>query len=430
MTLDRRLPAVRSAIALWITLALCVGGCTPTQGPAAARTDIAEAPSATSDTAPASAVAQTPESLMPTEAVIDPTPTVISSGSEKAAQPLTSAPTSTASPPPTVPACGPGDPIHARYVEDLGIADGTQLAPRAPFPKTWRLENNGPCTWPASTELVHIAGDPLSISEASPIQTAQPGEEVAVSVTFVAPARSGNYTSYWRLHAPEIGLFGAVVFVEISVSPDALPPTVTSTVTPTPNATPTPLPPPTATPKATAPPATTCYAPDPTFNDIINQATPLGIHLQCAIGPAHIVRGEVQSFWPDEETVAEGAEVPSLMILRGDVDRIYAIVARGARTYEVQIIPHDATQPTDPDAGTSACALLVPPAGHSLPTGNIGKVWCDRSLWVTVGWPRDPAASVYLKIQETENGTLIQIIDGGPTSLIAIDFNRMRATTQ
>jgi hypothetical protein len=430
MTLDRRLPAVLSAIALLIILALCVGGCTPTQSPAAARTDIAEAPSATRDTTPASPVAQTSESLMPTEDMIDPTPTVISSGSDTAAQPPTSAPTSTPPPPPTAPACGPGDPINARYVEDLGIADGTQIPPGATFPKSWRLENSGSCAWPAGTELVHIAGDPLTKSKATPIQTTQPGEEAAICVTFVAPIRSGHYTSYWRLRAPEIGLFGAVVFVEINVSPDAPPPEVTPTPAATPTPTPTRLPTHTATPEATTPPATTCYPPDPGFYDIINQATPLGIHLQCAVGPAHIVPGEVQAFWLDEEAEAEGAEAPSLMILREDVHRIYALVVRNASTYGVQIIPYDATQPINPDAGASAYALLDRPEGPDLITGRIGETWCDLSLWATVGWPREPAASVSLKIQETKNGALIQIIEGEPTSLIAIDFNRMRATTR
>ena len=42
----------------------------------------------------------------------------------------------------------------AQFVSDLSIPDGSSVAPGAAFTKTWRLLNNGTCTWGPSYNLV------------------------------------------------------------------------------------------------------------------------------------------------------------------------------------------------------------------------------------------------------------------------------------
>jgi hypothetical protein len=115
------------------------------------------------------------------------------------------------------------------------------------------------------------------------------------------------------------------------------------------------------------------------------------------------------------------------MILREDIHRIYIIAARDADTHAVQVIPYDATQAVAPNERAPACALLVPPENHSMPTGRIGRIWCEHSLWVNVGWPREDTVPQSLKIQETESGALIQATECSHASLIAVDFHAMRA---
>jgi next-to-BRCA1 protein 1 len=51
--------------------------------------------------------------------------------------------------------------LDARFVQDVTIFDGTELAPGTQFTKIWRLRNSGTFSWPKSTQLVHVGGDEL-----------------------------------------------------------------------------------------------------------------------------------------------------------------------------------------------------------------------------------------------------------------------------
>ena len=56
---------------------------------------------------------------------------------------------------------GGGGKLDARFVQDVTIFDGTELAPGTPFTKIWRLRNSGTLVWPKETQLVHVGGDEL-----------------------------------------------------------------------------------------------------------------------------------------------------------------------------------------------------------------------------------------------------------------------------
>eukprot|EP01027_Heterolobosea_sp_BB2_P004515 GEZU01006916.1.p1 GENE.GEZU01006916.1~~GEZU01006916.1.p1 ORF type:complete len:446 (+),score=165.10 GEZU01006916.1:205-1542(+) len=109
-----------------------------------------------------------------------------------------------------------------RFVKHVSIEDGTEMAPGTPFVKTWRFRNEGDKPWPQHTELVFVGkqGDRMSGPESVVVPgegEVQPGQEVDVSVSLVAPQEPGRYIGYWRLRTPDGKKFGQRVWVQIQV---------------------------------------------------------------------------------------------------------------------------------------------------------------------------------------------------------------------
>jgi hypothetical protein len=146
-------------------------------------------------------------------------------------------------------------------VKDVTIPDNyDKLAPGEIFVKTWRLENTGSCSWPASTEIIFVTGDQMDGPDSQSIDRAvAPGQTVDISVTLKAPTKAGTFTGYWMLRSPDGTKFGPgggsnTIWVIIVIGGDAVTltpsksqtpgtplPTKTPTVTHTPTVTPTPL---------------------------------------------------------------------------------------------------------------------------------------------------------------------------------------------
>jgi hypothetical protein len=359
------------------------------------------------------------------------------------------------------------DTIDAAFIGDIGLADGTRLAPNTKFRKTWQVRNSGDCSWPDGTELVHITGYPLPGPQQVPVPRTGPARDITISVELMAPAGPGKYQSFWRLRTPDGRLFGAVLFVEIIVEEGApaLPPqltvnptTVPSTPTPQPTQTPsptvvvpptavaattTPTPAPTRTPVPTATPtatpvsdtSSTCGALDDRFHSVINQATALDIQVLCATGPIETVPGQVQLFRQNVDQDDPHLRFQSFMILRTDTDKIYVLDGKDANTYEATVTTHAGAEGVPPDEQPATCSGLSVPEGYIVPTGRIGATWCNYSLWIsTAGWPWEPAADATLEIQEITNGLLIEATTDATATqaaqvyLIAIDFGARRAT--
>merc|ERR1719502_1542950 len=75
--------------------------------------------------------------------------------------------------------------LAARFVRDVTIFDGTQMAPSTPFTKIWRLKNTGEVPWPPGTKIVFVGGDQMTTEMTVPLSRAtvvHPGEEVDVAV--------------------------------------------------------------------------------------------------------------------------------------------------------------------------------------------------------------------------------------------------------
>lgn len=94
--------------------------------------------------------------------------------------------------------------LAARFIRELSIFDGTQMAPATKFTKIWRLKNVGECPWPEGTRILFVGGDQMGSDPSAMAAPARvmPGDEVDVALDLVAPTELGRYVGYWRLAGP------------------------------------------------------------------------------------------------------------------------------------------------------------------------------------------------------------------------------------
>jgi hypothetical protein len=108
----------------------------------------------------------------------------------------------------------------ARYVKDVTLPDGTQVAPAAQLVKTWRFRNESGKAWPEGTRLLWVGqrtDAAIQAPESTPVPCCLPGQEVEVSVPVTAPKLAGRYTAYFRLAGPHGKKFGQRVWLSIVV---------------------------------------------------------------------------------------------------------------------------------------------------------------------------------------------------------------------
>merc|ERR1719274_254068 len=123
---------------------------------------------------------------------------------------------------------GGGPKLAARFVRDVSIFDGTQMAPGTSFTKIWRIKNVGEVPWPPGTKIVFVGGDRMTSELTVPLSyhgAVAPGGEVDVAVDLVAPSELGRFVGYWRLTGP-FGRrkFGQRVWCHIQVVDPHAPP--------------------------------------------------------------------------------------------------------------------------------------------------------------------------------------------------------------
>ncbi|MCE1254871.1 MAG: hypothetical protein LWX83_15150 [Anaerolineae bacterium] len=158
--------------------------------------------------------AQTVEA-MSTLFAITSTPTALPSGGNQAT--ATQAPTNTPLPTSTLnyqPAPTltqkPVPCDRASYVADITIDDGSVMAAGTTFTKTWRLKNNGTCTWDTNYRLVFVSGDAMGAptSGIGLPAVVPPGGQVDVSVTLTAPTGVRTYQGDFMLQNGSGARFG------------------------------------------------------------------------------------------------------------------------------------------------------------------------------------------------------------------------------
>ncbi len=120
------------------------------------------------------------------------------------------------------------------FIQDVTVPDNTVMEPGQSFVKTWRVRNTGTCDWGRGFKLVYVNGSLMGASTgAVPVPNTRIGATVDLSVEMVAPSGAGDYTSIWRLQAPDGTPFGVKIFAQITVqgvanAPVSTPPTAIS----------------------------------------------------------------------------------------------------------------------------------------------------------------------------------------------------------
>ena len=101
---------------------------------------------------------------------------------------------------------------------DVNVPDSTQMTAGQQFVKTWRVRNNGSCTWGAGYGLVYAGYSDQMSGKPQPLAGAvAPNQEVEVSVQFIAPDKAGQYVSAWEMANANGTVFPKVIFVKIIV---------------------------------------------------------------------------------------------------------------------------------------------------------------------------------------------------------------------
>jgi hypothetical protein len=109
------------------------------------------------------------------------------------------------------------------------IPDGTIMKPGETFLKTWRLKNNGTCTWNSAYKVVYWSGDLMGGSQEYPLTAVvAPGEEVEIRLSLVAPTSNGNVSGFWKLQSEwgtpfGVGQYDQPFYVQINVNDSSKP---------------------------------------------------------------------------------------------------------------------------------------------------------------------------------------------------------------
>lgn len=95
----------------------------------------------------------------------------------------------------------------AAFYDDVTIPDDTAVRQSETFTKTWRVRNEGSCTW-TGYKLVYAGGEAMNANPSNVIDTTAPGQIIDISVDMEAPKRGGSHTSYWQFASDNGENFG------------------------------------------------------------------------------------------------------------------------------------------------------------------------------------------------------------------------------
>jgi Ig-like domain from next to BRCA1 gene len=101
---------------------------------------------------------------------------------------------------------------------DVNVPDNTTMTAGQNFVKTWKVKNNGSCTWGTGYGLVYGGySDTMSGKAQAFVGPVVPGQTVEVSVQFIAPNKPGQYVSAWQMANASGKPFPKIIFVKIIV---------------------------------------------------------------------------------------------------------------------------------------------------------------------------------------------------------------------
>lgn len=90
----------------------------------------------------------------------------------------------------------------SRFVADVTVPDNSIVGVGQRFTKSWRIRNAGVMTWRGRyIEEVNPSSPGLTpgVNRVA-IPETQPGEQLTITVRFVAPNSPGSFVSYWKMH--------------------------------------------------------------------------------------------------------------------------------------------------------------------------------------------------------------------------------------
>jgi len=113
------------------------------------------------------------------------------------------------------------------FLMDVTVPDDSEITTYTAFLKTWRIRNNGSCTWTPDYKLVFWDGNSLGSANQEYLlgEIVAPGEIIELSIELISPAEVGSYRSEWVLMNSSGEFFGMhtyedlmPLYVEISVT--------------------------------------------------------------------------------------------------------------------------------------------------------------------------------------------------------------------
>jgi len=145
----------------------------------------------------------TPQEIIHTEEVVH-TDTPIPTDT------ATPEPTPTVTPATDTPSPTPSDVVQptaeegcnvAVFILDVTVPDKTRFNPDIKFTKTWRLLNDGTCTWTTDYKLYFYSGEQMSGPDSQRLASVPvpPGASIDVSVVLRSPLEPGTYKGFWAL---------------------------------------------------------------------------------------------------------------------------------------------------------------------------------------------------------------------------------------
>lgn len=177
---------------------------------------------------------------LPTEAPTE-TPTLAVPTLNLTVIPTIALATSTLIPLPT--SAGSTECNKVYFINDVTVPDGTVFKPSAHFVKSWKIKNDGSCTWTSAYSAIAFSNDPTDpviTGDGTSQLTASvvPGGILTISVNMIAPKDEGTYTQVWKMQDADGKPFGiggpngAGWYVQIKVSKTGAvtPSTVSATV--------------------------------------------------------------------------------------------------------------------------------------------------------------------------------------------------------
>jgi hypothetical protein len=126
-----------------------------------------------------------------------------------AAPTQTQAVTETPALPTAVPQVSSNGCNKAGFVADETVPNGTVVAVTQVFTKTWRIVNQGTCTWTPDYQIVPLQGNQVSGGKTFNLGVSvPPSHYVDISLTFTAPTTAGAYGGSFKLQSPDGEVFG------------------------------------------------------------------------------------------------------------------------------------------------------------------------------------------------------------------------------